>query len=833
MKFDWKKILPHVIAIALFLVVAVIYCKPALEGKVLQQSDVTQWKGSFQQSEKYKETHGHYPLWTNSLFSGMPTFQIGGVNGNAVAGYFDRIITLGLPDPIRFFFLACICFYFLCMVLRINPYVAILGSLAFAYATYNPVIIAVGHNTKMSSIAYMPALLGSVLLIFRRKYLLGASFTALFACTLIAMNHLQITYYLFLTLVIMTIYYAVEWIKNKNWKHIGLVASFTIGAALVGVLCNSVTLFSTYEYQKETIRGGASPLADAKPGDSKTGLDKDYALSYSMRLTEPFVMLVPRMFGGSSDKLEMAEDKSKAIEALQTMPQDLSQQLQGSLNFYWGGLIETGIGTSGPPYIGAIIFFLAILGMFVVDRQYKWWILTAVILTVMMSWGSFFEGFNTVLYKYLPFYNKFRAPSMILVIPQLLLPLLAVLCLHTIITTEDKKSLMPRLKKGLIATGSVFAFLLVLYFSYDFLGKRDTDLLKQVRDMNQPQLLEYVNTFVDGIKEDRKSLMMGDILRSLGFILAAAAILFFLMRKVITPIIAISGLALFVLIDLMVIDSKYLSGENYQEQEENTAAFQKTAADDAILADPSYFRVFNLSGNAFTENLTSYHYNSVGGYHPAKLIIYQDLIENKLSSQQLNMNVFNMLNTKYFLQKDGNGLTQNSQKNEAAYGPCWFASSIMFVKDAREEMNLLGTYNTKDTALVQQSFKSSIPFTPQPDSAATIQLVKNDNEVVSYTSNAVGNQFAVFSEVYYDKGWKAFIDGKESPIVKVNYVLRGLAVPAGKHAIEFRFEPQGYYTGKTLTNVFSTILLLLLAGAVFMEWRKGKNEVSHKTGVHK
>jgi uncharacterized membrane protein YfhO len=351
-------------------------------------------------------------------------------------------------------------------------------------------------------------------------------------------------------------------------------------------------------------------------------------------------------------------------------------------------------------------------------------------------------------------------------------------------------------------------------------------MLKQVQQTNQPQVVEYLRSFLDGLKEDRKSLMMGDILRSIGFILAAAAFLFLLVRKVVTPVIAIAGITLFVLIDLMAIDSKYLSSENYQEQEENTSIFQKTAADEAILADPSYFRVFNLSGNPFNENLTSYHYNSVGGYHPAKLIIYQDLIENKLSSQQLNMNVFNMLNTKYFLQKDGSGLTQSSQKNEAAYGPCWFASSILFVKDAREEMNLLGTYNTKDTALVQESFKSSIPFTLQPDSAAIIQLVKNDNEVVSYTSNASTNQFAVFSEVYYDKGWRAFIDGKESPIVKVNYVLRGLAVPAGKHAIEFRFEPQGYYTGKTLTNIFSVVVILLLAGAVFMEWRRGNAKVS-------
>jgi uncharacterized membrane protein YfhO len=404
--------------------------------------------------------------------------------------------------------------------------------------------------------------------------------------------------------------------------------------------------------------------------------------------------------------------------------------------------------------------------------------------------------------------------------------MLAVLGLQAFVYAKDKNVLFLQLKKGLIATGGLFVFVFILYFTYDFTSTSNTAMLKQVQQTNQPQVVEYLRSFLDGLKEDRKSLMMGDILRSIGFILAAAAFLFLLVRKVVTPVIAIAGITLFVLIDLMAIDSKYLSSENYQEQEENTSIFQKTAADEAILADPSYFRVFNLSGNPFNENLTSYHYNSVGGYHPAKLIIYQDLIENKLSSQQLNMNVFNMLNTKYFLQKDGSGLTQSSQKNEAAYGPCWFASSIVFVKDAREEMNLLGTYNTKDTALVQESFKSSIPFTLQPDSAAIIQLVKNDNEVVSYTSNASTNQFAVFSEVYYDKGWKAFIDGKESPIVKVNYVLRGLAVPAGKHAIEFRFEPQGYYTGKTLTNIFSVVVILLLAGAVFMEWRRGNAKVS-------
>jgi hypothetical protein len=540
-----------------------------------------------------------------------------------------------------------------------------------------------------------------------------------------------------------------------------------------------------------------------------------------MFLTEPFVMMVPRVFGGSSDKLELSEDKSKAIEALQTMPQELGQQLQGNLSWYWGGIG----GTSGPPYVGAIICFLAILAMFVVDKEYKWWAATAIVLTIIMSWGSYFEGFNTILYKYLPFYNKFRAPSMILVIPQLLLPMLAVLAVNTFIVTDDRKSLVPYLKKGLMATGAVFLFLLVLYFTFDYQSKSNVELLRQVKDMNQPQLQVFVRSFIDGMIADRKSLFIGDIFRSLGFILIAAALLFLLIRRTISPLMTAIALTVFALIDVMPVNANYLSGENYQEKEENDLAFQKTQADEAILADKSYFRVFNNAGDAFTENYTSYYYNSVGGYHPAKLKIYQDLIEKKLSSQQPNMNVFNMLNTKYFIQKDRNGQTQNYQKNDSAFGPAWFVPSIRYVKDANEEMAVLGSVNPKEVALVQDQYRASIPFAPQPDNTASIQLVKNDNDVVTYKYSSGTNQFAVFSEIYYKEGWKALVDGKELPIVKVNYVLRGLALPAGEHNIEFKFEPQGYYSGKTITIVFSIALLLLLAGAAYVEWRGSKRKV--------
>ena len=817
----FKRILPHLVAVIIFLLVALIYCKPVLEGKVVNQYDVTHWKGAIQQSVEYSKTHGHYPLWTNAVYSGMPTFQIGFEANNYIPGFVHKVLTLWLPKPIQFFFLACICFYFLCMVVRIRPWIGIIGSLAFAYATYNPIIIAVGHDTKMWSIAYMPALLASLILIYEKKYWIGAALTALFTSLMIAMNHLQIDYYFFIAAFIMTAFYVVRWIKNKEFRHLGLAMVFTVLGAVTGLLSNAVSLLSTYEYQKETIRGSSSEITDSTNAvKSKTGVDKDYAFSYSMNITEPFVMMVPRMYGGSSDKEEVSQESSKAIEALSALPQELQQQLP--LSYYWGGVG----GTHGPPYVGAIICFLAIIGMFILDNKHKWWILTAIGLTIVMSWGSFFESVNILFYKYLPFYNKFRAPSMILVIPQLLLPLLTVLCLDRITKEKDKKSLLPFFKKGMITTAATFLLLFLLYISFDFLGDRDKEILKQVRGMKDAQLLQAVDSFYDGMKADRKSLMMGDIFRSMGFIVAAAALVFLYLRNTISATFAIIAIGLLSFIDVMVVNIKYFNSENYIEPIENEGSFQSTDVDKQILSDTSYYRVFNFTGNPFGENTTSYHYNSVGGYHAAPLRIYQDLIEKQLRKQQPNLAVFNMLNTKYFIQKNQQGLTEKYQVNEGSLGPAWLVKIIHFVKNGTEEMAALDQFNPKDTAIVQEKLKSLIPFMPQTDSNATIQLIKNDNDNITYSFNAATNQFAVFSEIYYEGGWKAFIDGKETPIVKVNYVLRGLPVPGGKHSIEFRFAPQGYYSGKSLTSIFSIVLILLLVVGIFMEWRNSKHRVT-------
>jgi hypothetical protein len=837
-----RKFIPHFIAVAIFLIIAVLYCKPALDGQVVKQHDITSWKGAVQQSVEYAATHdGTYPLWTNSMFSGMPTFQIGYSSNNHIPGIAHKIFTLGLPEPVQFFFLACICFYFLAIVLRVNPYVGIMGALAYAYATYNPVIIGAGHVTKMLTMAYTPALLGSILLIYDRKYWIGAALTALFTSLVIAMNHPQIAYYFFIAVAIMTLFFAINWIRSKEWKHFALAAVFTGGGALIGFLTNSVSVMSTYQYQKETIRGAASPLTDTtKQEHAKNGLDRTYAFTYSVAIPEPLVMMVPRIYGGSSDHEEISEEKSKAVEALQTMPQELQQQL--SRMYYWGGIqdLRGFTYTSGPPYLGAIICFLAILGCFMVDRKHRWWLLTASLFTIMMAWGSYLKDFNNLLYDYFPLYNKFRAPSMALVIPQLLFPILAMLTVNTFITTSNKKTLWPQFKKGLIATGAVFVVLFLLYFSFSYQLKDEKNILSSVQQSN-PQIYAPVKAFFDGVSEDRSSMFMWDIWRSIGFIVAAFLTLYMLIRNTIKGSTAAIILAALVFIDLILVDVKYLNKDMYQDKEENEAVFARNAVDNQILADTSYYRVYNLGNNE--ENTTSYNYNSVAGYHAAKLRLYNDIVSRRLSVEEamigesLNANqgqlgavntpTMNMLNTKYFITKGadrvtGQAVTTRYWLNPNALGPCWFVDSLIFVKNADEEMAAIGNINPRKTAVAQDTFRSLIPFQPQPDSAASITLVKNDNDIINYTSTSSTNQFAVFSEVYYSEGWKAFIDGKETPIVKVNYILRGLPVPAGKHNIEFRFEPSGYYKGRKITSVATILTLLLFAAAAFMEWRSRK-----------
>src|SRR5688572_28773038 len=461
-----NKLLPHFIAVAVFLIVAVIYCRPVLQGQVLNQGDVTQWKGMAQSSFEFKEKHGHFPLWTNSMFSGMPNYQIvmdPQIKASPILIYFA--LSLHLPKPINYFFLACICFYFFTQILRINPYIGIIGGLAYAFVTYNIGIIEAGHDTKMQSIALIPAFIGSLILIYERKYIWGLALTALFTTFLVAMTHFQIVYYALIIAVFMTASYLLFWIKEKQIKHALLAIGIAVVAGALGVLANAVSILTARDASETTIRGGTE-LPDKNATTS--GLSKDYALSYSMNKPEPLVMMVPNLYGGSGEPIEAKLEDSKALSTLQSMPQEMANQIQGLRTAYWGGLSAPGqVAPNAPPYVGAIICFLALIGFFILDTKHKWWIVGASVLAILMSWGEYFYGFNSFLLETLPMYNKFRVPSMILVIPTVLFCMMAMMTMQKIVYSNDKTEMWDRYKKGLMLTGGVFLLLIFFYFSAD------------------------------------------------------------------------------------------------------------------------------------------------------------------------------------------------------------------------------------------------------------------------------------------------------------------------------------------------------------------------------
>ncbi|MDQ2718413.1 MAG: hypothetical protein M3Z26_01440 [Bacteroidota bacterium] len=834
--FNFKKLLPHIVAIVIFLVVAVIYCKPALEGKVVSQHDIQGWRGMSQQSVEFKEKYGYYPLWTNSMFSGMPAYQIDLDARNKISvGYLQSIITLGLPTPISFFFLACICFYFLCMVAGANPWVSILGGLAYAYSTFDPIIIAVGHNTQMVSIAYAPAVLAGLLLLFQRKYWAGFAITALFSALLIMQNHVQIVYYTLLIAAILSIAFFIKSYKEKQLASALKSAALGLLAGIIGLACSAVTMMPTYEYAKESMRGGKSELTTgAKDNKTKGGLDKDYAFHYSLGFGETLTFLVPGLYGGSNGGDEY-KPPTKFSEKFSELGVQEDQAIQYENGYsYWGNQPTT----SGPVYLGAIICLLFIFGMVYLKSWYKWWLLTASIIGVLLAWGANLKGFNYFLFDYLPFYNKFRAPTMALVIPQLCFPLVSVLAVSKLILSDfDITEAWKKLKLTAIISGAILVLLAFFYMSASFSASGDKtfkdnikqNVLHQVPAGQQapPQLEQQAEdvsrNIIGALQSDRKSLMGGDLLRS--FILMGLAIflLGLFIKKKISPIILIGSLILLSGYDLIGVAQHYLNNEKFVEDSDFESAFTPTEADMQIMKDPDHanFRVFNQTVDVFNDASTSYHHNSVGGYHPAKLDLYNDIIANQLSKG--NMQVFNMLNTKYFIVQNPQTEKPTAQLNPGAFGNAWLAKGIKYVNNANEEMAALDNTDLKDTAVIENKFKAQIKQPPLPDSSAFIKLKQNLNDKIDYSSHSSTPQLAVFSEVYYPLGWNVFIDGQKTDYFKTDYVLRGMFVPSGDHQIEFRFEPKSYTAGRMISIIANILVIVILIGAiVFYVMRKRK-----------
>ena len=905
MKQKWvMNLAAHLIAVIVFLSVALIYCRPAFDNKVLVQEDVTQWKAMAQNSFRYKEQHGHFPLWTNGMFSGMPAYLIAmDVDAFQPQNFFYDLFTLHLKKPANFFFLACVCFYFLTQVLRVNPFIGIIGGLAYAYATYNPVIIGVGHDTKMQAIALLPAFIGSLLMLYEKKYAWGAALTALFTSIFIAVNHLQIFYYGLIIATAMTIGYTIRWVRQKEFRRLLVTGALAAFCGLIGVLSNAALIFTTAEFSKATIRGG-SELAESGSMIAKGGLGEDYAFSYSMYRSEPFVLLAPKIFGGSSGP-ELSGGNSKAAAALQTMPPQLAQQVQGLLSFYWGGIG----GTAGPSYAGAIICCLALMGLFILDNKHKWWITATCILSIMMSWGGYFPAFNGVLLKFLPAYNKFRAPSVIMVIPVFLFCMLAVLTLQKIWTdarkgvaggglpadglpddgspgdkdpvdAQARLALWKNYKKGLSLVAGVFAVLLLLYFSFDYTTTEERQFLRQTNAAGA-EVTKYVQSFLKGLREDRQGLFLHSWERSLLFVAAVLLLTgLYIKGKVRSWLFAgLTGLLAFV--DIMGIDLQYLNGDNYKKLAEAPAIPTPSAADKQVLQDTGYYRVLDIRSGLATA-LTygapvAWWHHSIGGYNAAKLSIYQDLIDHQLENFPRCMPVIDMLNTKYIIQQ-GAQSGDTVVANPAALGAVWFVREVRFERDARSVMNALTSFDPKDTAILfdkdrgalgsdwrpdssdrrpdnsdsrpgsSDPLRPGLAVLPRPDSGASIRLIRHENDLLEYQSESKAPQFAVFSEVFYDRGWKAYLDGDaeslagrgatekdavpggskaagmELPIIRTNYVLRGVSVPAGRHTIRMVFHPTSYYAGLRVQNIAGVLLVLLLAGAVLMEFW-GRNQL--------
>lgn len=821
-KINWQKLVPHIVAIAIFLLVAVVYCSPSLSGKVVGGNDVAEWQGAAHQMEVYKSTHGHYPLWSNSMFGGMPGFLIAMDKTNPVPmTYFLAVFNLFLPSPASYFFLMCLGFYFLALVLRINPYLGIIGGLGYAYASFSAVLILAGHQTEIWAMGYVPFVLGSVLLLYEGKYLWGTALTALFSYLLISINHIQIAYYCAIMAAAMAISYVVIAIRTKQYKGFLLASALALVGGGLGVMSNAGTLLTNYDYSKETQRNGALTLDTVTGKMEKTkGLDIKYAFMWSEGVGETFTLVAPNYYGGGSE-VPLPQD-GKLAEAisnnhLDSQPQ-LAQEVYQSFPAYWGEQPQV----FGTVYLGAVMVTLVIFSLFYLKSKHKWWLAGVALFAIFLSWGSNFMAFNEFMFEHFPAYNKFRSPTMSLVIPQLVFPVLAVLGLQQLFFGgEGAAGNLARFKKAAIAMGALAIVLIGLYFGSSYRSSRDKRTENTLTQMakGDPSIGRSI---VNAAAEDRQSIYGSDLVRTLIFMALAAGILFLVVKGRVKKGIAMGALGVLSFVDLIQVDVRYLNNDNYKDPDEAAAIFNPSPASQQILRDTSYYRVMNFAADAFNDGVTSYFHNAIGGYHSAKLALYQDLLNSQLSRQPINMAVYNMLNTKYFIVPDRQNGQPQAQQNPGALGPCWLVKTVTFVDGPAAAMKALDNFNPLDTAVVEDSFKGDVPFAPQHDSAATIQLLKNDNDLIWYRSSSTTNEFAVFSEIYYNRGWRAYIDGIETPIVKTDYLLRGLPLKPGNHEIRFEFHPNAYFTGLKIAGVGSVLTLLLLAGAIAADVRKKK-----------
>lgn len=825
-----KKVGKHVAAILLFLVVTTIYFAPSvLDGKHVRQGDMDKATGMGQsQLEKYEKTAqpGEYGAWSDGMFGGMPYVVTYGSPAPDLPGYHiieAPLRVLGYADA-AMVFTGLVCFYLLMCIMGANIWLAIAGAFAFAFASYNIILIEAGHITKAYVIAYMPVTLAGMALLFKRKYLWGTVLFLLGVALSIGNGHIQVTYYLVLLCLFLYMGYVVRQIRHKELGELGKVTAIMIGCIILAVLPNARNMYINWDLGQNSIRG-ATELTTTTPSGEKisSGLDKDYAFQWSYGKGELLTFLIPNIYGGGSGGTVGPD--SELYKELRAKGAQVGKEVQTYT--YWGDKIFT----SGPVYFGAVVCFLFVLGMFVVKSPAKWWMFAGSVFLIFLALGRNMDGFNTFMFHYLPMYNKFRTPEMALVIPGMVVPIIGIWGLKEILAEKVDREL---LKRGLIGSLAITGGLCLIVWlapTLFFNFQSPLDAQYQLPDWYYHSLLI-----------DRASLASADALRSLIFILLSAALVLWFAtaknKKTVATVVS-AGIAILILADLWPVDKRYLNDKNFMK-ESSVDLYKPTVADVAILKDesPSY-RVLNLN-NPFLETSTSYFHHSLGGYYAVKLRRYQELIDHRLSGEINSiiaslreaktpddlMETFaripsvNMLNTRYIIYNP----EQPPLVNPFAYGNAWFVPRVEIVENADAEIAALNTIDPLQTAVVDKRFASDLAgFTPQPDSTATITLDSYRPNKLVYTSKTSSEQLAVFSEIYYQPGWVATIDGKPAPHFRADWILRAMLVPAGEHQIVFEFKPKGYVIASNISAYSSFLILLLLVFAVgYFVWKSVK-----------
>lgn len=785
----FKGLSPHLMVLVLFIIISFTYFSPVLKGKKLETQDIKHWKATSKEVVDFRDATGEEALWTNSMFSGMPAYLVSVKYKGNLIKYVAKTLSLGIPRPADLLFLYLLGFYILLLSLKVDYRLSAVGAIAFAFSSYFFIIIQAGHMTKAHAIAYVPMVVAAVMYTYRGKMLLGGVLTALTVALELYANHLQITYYLILILLLVGLAQFIKDLKANNLVDFIKRSGILIVAAMLASGTSLTRLSATMEYGKDSIRGKSELTNNL---DNKTsGLDKDYATSWSYGIAESFTLLIPNFYGGASQGALTTD--SETYHAIKRAPN--ARQLIKQLPLYWGDQPFT----SGPTYAGSIVIFLFVLGLFFVKSEMRTWLVMATIMSIMLAWGKNFMSLTDLFLDYFPGYNKFRAVSMILVITEFTLPLLGFVALNKFLTTDvsiDEKK-KPLHLAFYIVGGLTLLFTLIPSLFFDFVGGQDANLEKN----GWP---------VDALQSDRAGLLGADAWRSFIFIALTFGTLWMFLKNKLKSKYVILIVGVLVLADMWTVNKRYLNDDHFVRKSKFETPYQSTQANLQILKDKDpNFRVFNQSVSTFNDAGTSYFHKSIGGYHGAKLKRYQELIEQHIS--QGNPAVINMLNTKYVINKKG-----QAQQNPGAMGNAWFVNNVNIVANADAEISALKELDVRNTAVVDKRFKDQL-ITNLSNDSASISLTNYKPNYLKYKSNSTNNGIAIFSEIYYDKGWNAYVNGELKPHFRANYVLRGLQIPKGNHIIEFKFEPSTYKTGEKVSLASSIILLLLLAFVSFKE----------------